>query len=145
MPKLKLGAAFYAVVAVGWIVSAVLTFRGFGAYAGADQWYLIAMGTVFLLTGVMFGIGAITRRGLMSDDGPRICRSGWIAVSALVCAAFVVYLLGDDEWGTPFPNMVAALIPPFVKRLQEKYYKGRDEAEQELRAAASDEVRPPSV
>ncbi|NIK62269.1 hypothetical protein [Kribbella shirazensis] len=145
MPKLKLGAVVYAVVAVGWFVSAVLTLRGFDAYAGADQWYLIAMGTVFLLTGVMFGIGAITRRGLVSDEGPRICRSGWIVVIALVCAAFVVYVLGDDEWGTPFPNLVAVFIPAFVKRMQEKYYEGREEAERELNPEVPDEVRPPSV
>lgn len=144
MPKLKLGAAFYGLIAVGWIVSAVVTFRGYGSYASADQWYLIAMGIVFLLTGVIFGIGAVTRRGLMSDDGPRICRQGWIVVLALVCAAFVVYLLGDD-WGTPFPNAVAVFIPPMVKRLQEKYYEGRDEAERELTPEVPDEVRPPTA
>lgn len=140
MPKLKLGAAFYAVIAVGWVVSAIVTYRGYAAYRDADQWFLIAMGSVFLLTGVMFGIGAATRRGLMSDDGPRICRQGWLVVIVLVCAAFVVYLLGDD-WGTPFPNAAAAFIPPMVKRLQEKYYEGRDEVSPE----APDEVRPPTV
>jgi hypothetical protein len=144
MPKLKLGAAFYGLIAVGWFVSAVITFRGYGAYSGADDWYLIAMGTVFLLTGVMFAIGAVTRRGLLSDDGPRICRNGGIVVLALVCAAFVIYLLGDD-WGTPFPNAVSIFIPPFVKRLQEKYYEGRDEAERELNPEAPDGVRPPTV
>jgi hypothetical protein len=142
---MKLGAVVYALVAVGWLVSALLTFRGYGAYADAAQWYLIAMGSVFLLTGVLFGIGAITRRGLVSDDGPRICRSGWIGVIALVCAAFVVYLLGEDDWGMPFPNMVAVFIPPGIKRMQEKYYEGVAEAERELNSAAPDEARPPSA
>lgn len=141
---MKLGAAFYAVLAVGAVVSGVLVFRGYGAYADADRWYLIARGTVFLLIGVLFGIGAVTRRGLMSDDGPRICRSGWIVVIALVCAEFVVYALGDDGWGN-FPSIVSAFIPPFVKRLQGKYYEGRDEAERELSPEAPDGVRPPTV
>ncbi|RZT28300.1 hypothetical protein EV649_2077 [Kribbella sp. VKM Ac-2569] len=143
MPKMKLGAAFYAVMAVLAVVSAVLVFRGYGTYADADQWYLIARGTVFLLIGVMFGIGAVTRRGLLSDDGPRICRSGWIVVIALVCAEFVVYALGDD-WGN-FPSIVSIFIPPFVKRLQEKYYEGREEAERELNPEAHDGVRPPTA
>jgi hypothetical protein len=142
---MKLGAAFYGLIAVGWFVSAVVTFRGYGSYASADQWYRIAIGTVFLLTGVIFGIGAVTRRGLMSDDGPRICRKGWIVVIALVCAAFVVALLGEDDWGVPFPNGVAVFIPPWVKRLQQKYYEGRDEAERELNPEAPDGVRPPTA
>ncbi|HWD81386.1 MAG TPA: hypothetical protein VG497_20970 [Kribbella sp.] len=144
MPKLKLGAAIYGLIAVLGIASAVATFRGYGRYAGADQWYLIARGTVFLLIGVMFGIGAVTRRGLMSDDGPRICRSGWIVVIALLGAEFVVYALGDDSWGT-FPSIVTALIPPWIKRLQEKYYEGRQEAERELSPEEPDEVRPPTA
>ena len=141
---MKLGAAFYAVIAVLGVVSAVLVFRGYGAYAGADQWYLVARGTVFLLIGVMLGIGAATRRGLMSDDGPRICRSGWIVVIALVGAEFVLYALGDDGWGN-FPSIATVFIPPFVKRLQEKYYEGREEAERELSPEEPGGVRRPTV
>ncbi|WP_350278591.1 hypothetical protein [Kribbella sp. HUAS MG21] len=143
MPKMKLGAAFYGLFAVGAVVSAVFIFRGDGEYAGADQWYLIARGMLLLLIGVMFGIGAVTRRGLMSDDGPRICRSGWIVMIALVGAEFVVFALGDDE-GT-FPSVVPALIAPGFQRMQEKYYEGRDEAERELNPTGPDEARPPSV
>ena len=141
---MKLGAAFYALIAVAWVVSAVATYRGYGNYADADQWFLVVMGTVFLLTGVLFGIGAVTRRGLMSHDGPWICRSGWLAVIVLVGAAFVVYLLGDD-WGSPFPNAAAAFLPGFVQRLQDKYYEGRAEAELELSPEGPDGVRPPTV
>jgi hypothetical protein len=143
MPKLKLGAAFYALVAGGWLVSAVLTLRGYGSYANAEQWYRVAIATVFALTGVMFGIGAVTRRGLVSRDGPRICRDGWIVVAALVAVAFVVSLLGEPDWGTPFPNAVAAFIPHWVRRLQEKYYEGVREAERELSPAEPGEGRLP--
>ena len=141
---MKLGAAFYALVAVSWVVSAVVTLRGYGSYAAAEQWYRIAIATVFALTGVMFGIGAVTRRGLASHEGPRICRDGWMVVVGLVGAAFVVSLLGDQEWGTPFPNAAAAFIPWWVQRLQEKYHEGVQEAERELSPVEPGEVRPPS-
>ncbi|TCC35523.1 hypothetical protein [Kribbella speibonae] len=143
MPKLKLGAAFYGLIAVGAVVAAVLILRGDSRYAGADRWYLIARATLLLLIGVMFAVGAVTRRGLMSDEGPRICRQGWVVLVVLVCAEFVVYAVGG-EWGT-FPSIVTVLIPPMVKRLQEKYYEGRDEAERELTPEVPDEVRPPTA
>jgi hypothetical protein len=143
MPKLKLGAAFYALVTLSWFVSAVVTLRGYGSYAEAAQWYRVAIATVFALTGVMFAIGAVTRRGLDSPDGPRICRDGWIVVAVLVAAAFVVSLRGESDWGTPFPNAVAAFIPRWVRRLQEKYYEGVREAELELSPAELGEGRLP--
>ncbi|NUR97019.1 MAG: hypothetical protein HOV67_17400 [Kribbellaceae bacterium] len=132
MPKMKLGAAAYALLAVGWLVSAVLTLRGYGSYAAADQWYRNAVAAVFLLTGVLFGVGAVTRRGLVSDVGPRICRQGWIVLIGLVAVAFVVSLLGESEWGMPFPTITALFIPPWIKRMQQKYYEGVEEAEREL-------------
>jgi hypothetical protein len=49
-----------------------------------------------------------------------------------------------QEWGT-FPSIVTALIPPWVKRMQEKYYEGRDEAERELNPEEPDGVRPPTA
>ncbi len=141
---MKLGAAFYGLIAVVGVVSAVVTFRGYGRYAGADQWYLIARGMLYLLIGLMFAVGAVTRRGLMSGDGPRICRSGWIVVIALLCAEFVVYALGDDGWGT-FPSIATAFIPPWIQRLHVKYYEGREEAERELNPEEPDGVRRPTV
>ncbi|WP_427885116.1 hypothetical protein ACQHIV_23320 [Kribbella sp. GL6] len=128
MPKLKLGAVVYALVAVGWVVSAGAVFRGYGTYAAADRWYQVAISAVLLLTGVLFGVGAVTRRGLVSDDGPRICRQGWIVVLALVGAGIVVAFLGESEWGAPYPTASAIFIPGWIKRLQVKYYEGRAEA-----------------
>ncbi|MFC6160648.1 hypothetical protein [Kribbella jiaozuonensis] len=46
----------------------------------------------------------------------------------LVVAAFVLALLTDQDGVPPFPNLIAAFIPPWVKRLQEKYYEGVAEA-----------------
>ncbi|TCC39812.1 hypothetical protein [Kribbella sindirgiensis] len=140
---MKLGAAFYGLIAVGAVVAAVLILRGDSRYTGADRWYLIVRAVLFLLIGVMFAVGAVTRRGLMSDEGPRICRRGWVVLLALVGAEFVVYAVGG-EWGT-FPSIATVLFPPWIKRAQEKYYEGRDEAERELSPEAPDEVRPPTA
>lgn len=131
MPKLKLGAAVYAVVALLSFVSAFGVYRGWGSYAGADRWYLNAIAVLNLLTGVMFGVGAVTRRGLVSDDGPRICRQGWIVVTALAGIGFVVAFVGDSDWGTPFPTAAAVFVPGWVRRLQEKYQEGLVEGEVE--------------
>lgn len=146
MPKLKLGAVVYALVAAASLVSAGSVFHGAGAYADADHWYRTVVAIVLALTGALFAVGAVTRRGLISDDGPRICRDGWIVVIALACCAFVVTFL-DDQGGSvpPFPNLAAAFVPHWVRRLQESYYEGRDEAERELKSVEPDGVRPPSV
>ncbi|WP_329005970.1 hypothetical protein OHA18_21520 [Kribbella sp. NBC_00709] len=129
---MKLGAACYALIAVGWLVSGVLTLRGFGPYAGAERWFQVATAAVVGLTGVLFGVGAATRRGLIADRGPWICRRGWIVVIGLVATAFVLSLLTDQDGVPPFPNLLAAFIPPWVRRLQGKYYEGVQEAEREL-------------
>ena len=70
---MKLGAAFYALVAAGWLVSAgVLIVRPFGAYADAERWFQLATAVVFALNGLLFATGAVTRRGLVADGGPWI-------------------------------------------------------------------------
>ncbi|MFF0269207.1 hypothetical protein [Kribbella sp. NPDC004536] len=128
---MKLGAVVYGLAAIGWIVSAGAVYLGYGSYAAADRWYQLAISALLLLTGVLFGIGAVTRRGLASDDGPRICRQGWILVIALVGAGLVVWFLGDSDWGAPFSTASAVFIPHWIRRLREKYQEGRVEAEVE--------------
>src|SRR2546423_1599699 len=140
MPKMKLGAAAYALAAALSFLAAVGVYRGYGSYADAERWYLNAISVVFLLTGVMFGVGAVTRRGLLSDDGPRICRQGWIVVVALAGMGFVVAFIGDPDWGSPFPTLPSVFVPPWIKRLQEKYYEGVEEAERALSPEEPGEV-----
>jgi hypothetical protein len=145
MPKMKLGAAFYGLIAVGMSVSAVLAGQGRGEYAGGEPWVLKAMAVLFGLTAVVFGAGAATRRGLAADEGPWICRNGWILVLGLIAAMFVVSLMSDLDGIGPFPSPVAVFVPHWIKRLQEKYYEGRAEAERELNPEAPDGVRPPTA
>ncbi|MGZ0148445.1 hypothetical protein ACXJJ3_15340 [Kribbella sp. WER1] len=139
MPKLKLGAAVYALIALASLAAAWTALRGHGSYAGADRPFLISMAIVFLLTGVLFGIGAVTRRGLLADDGPWICRTGWILVAGLMVASCALSFLFDTGDSSPMPPFVVAFVPAWIKRLQEKYYEGVAEAERELSAAGPGE------
>ncbi|WP_432888464.1 hypothetical protein ACQPYH_07680 [Kribbella sp. CA-245084] len=140
MPKMKLGAAFYALIAAGWLASAVvLVLRPFGAYADAERWLQIASAIVFALNGLLFAVGAVTRRGLAGQSGPWICRNGWALVVGLAAVMFVLSLLTDAEGISPFPTATAVFIPHWVNRLKEKY----DEGVAEAVTGAPDEGRPP--
>lgn len=144
MPKMKLGAAVYALLALGSLVSAVLTLRHFGPYAGKHGWPLITSAAVMALTGLAFGAGAATRRGLAADEGPWICRQGWLVVLGLTVVGFVTSVASGWDV-SPLPNGPAVFVPHWIKRLQENYYEGRAEAERELSPEEPDGVRPRSV
>jgi hypothetical protein len=141
MPKLKLGAAFYALIAVGLAASAVGVFRGWGAYSEVHGWPIPAIAAVDGLSALLFAIGALTRRGLVADDGPWICRNGWMVMVGLTAAAALVVFVSDQGM-SPFPTGPAVFWPHFVRKLQENYYAGVEEAEVEIRAAR-DGVPPP--
>ena len=141
MPKLKLGAAFYGLVALGLVVSAVMILRQAGKYAGVHGWPLIATAVVVALSGLVLAVGAVTRRGLVADDGPWIFRGGWLLLVGLTAAAAVIAFLSDQEL-TPFPMGPVALLPHFVRRMQESYSDGVAEAEVEIRAARGEESPP---
>lgn len=143
MPKMKLGAAFYALIAVVLLVSAVLVLHNVGQYAELHGWPLIATAVVDGLAGLVFAVGAVTRRGLVADDGPWVCRNGWLIVVALTVTGILVTFLSDAPV-SPFPMGPAVFVPHWVRRLQEKYYEGRDEAERELNPEEPDGVRPPT-
>ncbi|HZX02952.1 hypothetical protein, partial [Kribbella sp.] len=90
-------------------------------------------------------VGAVTRRGLAADAGPWICQKGWLVVIGLAAATFVALWLSDMGRITTFPNPAIVFVPQGIKRLQEKYYEGIEEAERELNPAEPGEVRPPTV
>ena len=145
---MKLGAVVYALIAIGLGVSAVLIFRHVGVYAGLEGWSLTATAIVVALTGVVFAAGAVTRRGLVGDDGPWICQYGWLVVIALTAAAFVISLLSDQEGFPVWPTGSAVFVPHWIRRMQESYHDGVADAEREIaavKAAERDgELRPVS-
>jgi hypothetical protein len=145
MPKLKLGAAVYAFAAIGLAASAVAVVRGWGAYSDVHGWPVAATAVVDALSALLLAIGAVTRRGLIADDGPWICRNGWLVLAGLTAAGMIVSLLSDQGL-SPLPNGPAVFLPHFVRKLQEHYYAGVAEAEREIeavRAGEPGEERPP--
>lgn len=97
-----------------------------------------------MLTAVLLAVGAVTRRGLAADDGPRICQQGWIVLIALTAVVFVVGGLSNEEV-MPWPWVWVVFVPHWIRRAQESYYEGVAEAEREiaLKAAGPDGELPP--
>jgi hypothetical protein len=143
VPKLKLGAAIYGLSAIGLLVSAVMILQQVGVYAGVHGWPLVATAVVVALSGLLFAVGAVTRRGLIVDDGPGICRNGWLVLVGLTAAGAINAFLADQEM-SPWPTGPAVFLPHFIRRMQESYYDGVAEAEVELRAAGRGEGSPPA-
>lgn len=141
MPKLKLGAAVYALVATGLAVSAVAVLLHWGTYAEVRGWPIPATAVVDALSALLLAVGAVTRRGLVADDGPWICRNGWLVLGGLSVAGIVVAALSDQEMPI-WPTGPAVFLPHFVRRMQEKYYDGVAEAELEIRAVRGEESPP---
>jgi hypothetical protein len=133
VPKLKLGAVVYALVAIGLGVSAVMVLRHHGPYAGVHGWPLAATAIVDALSGLLFAVGAVTRRGLIADDGPWICRNGWLVLAAATVVGFITPLLSIQDL-SPFPIGPAVFWPHWIRKMHESYYDGVAEAEREIAA-----------
>jgi hypothetical protein len=134
MPKLKTGAVVYGLAAVALLASAVAILQQRGAYAEVSGWPLTASAVGFGLTGFLFAVGAVTRRGLAADDGPWICQNGWLLVIALTAALFAVAVLSDQEAVPILPTGPAVFLPRWIRRMQESYYEGVADAEREIAA-----------
>ncbi|HEY3511069.1 hypothetical protein [Kribbella sp. NPDC051137] len=128
MPKLKLGAALYGLAAIATTVTVVLMLVRQGPWADVHGWVFGALVAVVALSAVFLAVGAVTRRGLIADDGPWICRHGWAVLVGVTVLGFVLTLLTDADipW---LPTSPAVFIPHWIRRLQEKYWEGRVEAE----------------
>ncbi|TDD58282.1 hypothetical protein E1263_19910 [Kribbella antibiotica] len=134
MPKLKLGAVLYALVAIAGVVQLVRAVRHDDPWQEAHGWQYGATVAVLALTTGLLLVGAVTRWGLISDNGPWICQNGWIVLIALTVLAFGLALLMDG--GQAWPVGPAVFLPHFVRKLQENYYAGQQEASAAARPAA---------
>ena len=133
MPKLKLGAVFYALTAAGLATEAVRMIRHDGQWAPVHGWAFGVLLAVAVLATVVLGIGGATRWGLIADEGPWICQNGWLVLIGLAAAAFVTLMLtNQDVMVWPAPTVV--FLPHAVRRLQESYYDGVADAEREIEA-----------
>jgi hypothetical protein len=132
VPKLKLGAVVYGLVAISTGVEVVLMLRRDGLWRDVQGWELAALVAVVAASGLLLAVGAVTRRGLISDDGPWICRNGWIVMVALTAVAFVLVMLGKTAVPS-WPTSPAVFLPHFIRKLQTSYYEGRAEATRDVR------------
>jgi hypothetical protein len=141
MPKMKLGAAIYGLAAIGTTVTVVFMLVRHGAWADVHGWVFGGLVAVVAASAVLLAIGAVTRRGLIADDGPWICRHGWAVLIGLTVVCFGLTLLTDAD--IPFIQTSPAIfIPHWIRRLQEKYWEGRVEAEvQAVRERNAESVR----
>ena len=125
---MKLGAAIYGLAATATTVSVVLMLARHGVWADVHGWVFGALVAVVALSAVFLAVGAVTRRGLIADDGPWICRYGWAVLVGVTALGFGLTFLTDADvpW---LPTSPAVFIPHWIRRLQEKYWEGRVEAE----------------
>jgi len=126
VPKLKLGAAFYAIVGVAGVVQVVRAVRHDGPWQESHGWTHGATVVVLALMAGLLLVGAVTRWGLISDEGPWICQHGWLLLIGLTVLDFGLNLLQDG--GQVWPLGPAVFVPHFVRKLQESYYEGRASA-----------------
>lgn len=141
---MKVGAAVYALVTVVLAVEIVLIARNYGSFADVQGAGEVTTEVVAAASALLFAIGAITRRGLIADDGPWICRNGWIVLIGVTVAGGVIGLLSGLDLGPAWPTGPAVFLPHLIRRLHESYYDGVAEAERALTAEATDEAQPPA-
>lgn len=136
----KAGTAAYALVAIVMGVQAALMIRRDNGWDSVHGWVFASLLAVVVLTGVLLAAGALTRRGLIADDGPWIFRNGWIVLVVLLAVNVLVSLLAPADQDGPLVWVTgpAVFLPPFVRRLEESYYDGVAEAR-----AGRDGERPP--
>ncbi|MEU4608480.1 hypothetical protein AB0F43_36300 [Kribbella sp. NPDC023972] len=138
MPKLKLGAVVYALIAIAFAIEAVRMLRHDGRWGQVHGWQFTALLIVVVLTASLLAVGAVTRRGLAAGDGPWVCQNGWIVLIAIVACEFVVLMFGSEEISR-WPSPAIVFLPHFIRRLHESYYDGVAEAEREIAAVRGGE------
>jgi hypothetical protein len=117
------GLIAYALVVIVLGVQAVLIVTRSGKFDDIPGWALASLLTIVVLSAVLVGAGAVTRRGLIADEGPWIFRHGLILLVGLTVANLLVSLLpldADIAWVAG----PAVFLPHFVRRLEESYYAG---------------------
>jgi hypothetical protein len=146
MPKLKLGAVAYGAVAVLMVIELVMILQRRTTFAEVPQPSLVVAAVVVAATGVLFAIGAITRWGLIADDGPWICEHGWVLLAGVTLLGLVgAFWNGLDDIAPLWPAGPAIFVPHWIRRSQEKYYEGIAEGERELLSRAAPGEAPRST
>jgi len=102
--------------------------------AGVD-FLSICLVAVVAATALLFVYAAVVRQPLIEGDGPWVITMGWAVVIALTVISFVISILSapaSDEaiWVTG----PAVFVPFWVRKLEESYRDGVEEARREREA-----------
>ncbi|MGW6282511.1 hypothetical protein [Kribbella sp. NPDC055071] len=128
------GTAAYALVVGVLGVQGVMIVRRNGQFADVSGWGVGCLLAIVVLSAALIAAGAVTRRGLVARGGPWIFRNGWRVLVGLTAANLLVSLLPSGA-GVAWVAGPAVFLPHFVRKLEDAYYDGVAEAEQQLMAA----------
>jgi hypothetical protein len=128
--RLTVGGVFvYAGTSLLLFVQAVRLGLMKGLWADGVSVAPVSLVVVTAASALLFGAGAVVRRPLIADDGPLISTMGWAVLIALTAIAFAISALlppapGNASWVV----LPAVFVPFWVRRLEESYREGVDEA-----------------
>jgi hypothetical protein len=80
---------------------------------------------------LLFGAGAVSRQPLIEGEGPWFASVGWAVVIALTAVGMAIALMTSvDEIAGLWVTGPAVFVPFWVRKLEESYREGVDEARQ---------------
>ncbi|ONI78421.1 hypothetical protein BWI15_00655 [Kribbella sp. ALI-6-A] len=134
------GALAYAVVALLLAYEIVWLSRLDGFWDAGPFWPGIVVGIVAVLV-VLIAVAAITRTPVVGDGDRLLTRIGGpIVIGLTVVATLVVAIEGLDDF-VMWPTAPAVFAPFGIRRLEQAYFEGVDEARRERAAARADAAR----
>ena len=127
------GVLVYAGPAVMLVVQTVRLAMMDGAWGDGIAFAPVGLVAVAAASALLFGVAAVIRRPLIADDGPWISTMGWAVLIALGAVCFVLSMLSSSpaEDGAIWVTVPAVFVPFWVRKLEESYREGIEEARRE--------------
>jgi hypothetical protein len=129
------GALAYGVVAASVGVESVRMIRHDAYWTDGRVWAAFCMVATVILTALLTAGAAISRFPLIADGGPWLSRNGWMVVIGLTVCSFLASRGVADQEFAVYLTGPAVFLPFWVRRLEESYREGVEEARQAARAA----------
>jgi hypothetical protein len=139
------GTVAYALVTVTLVVQTVRMIRLDGVWGGDATWAAGCLLVIVLLSGAIFAAATVTRIPLFADDGPLLSRFGWYAILGLTVLALAVVMLSSLEAFGLWPTSPAMFVPYWIRRLEDSYREGVEEARRAAATARADDEPPPAA
>jgi hypothetical protein len=129
------GVLVYAGTALLLVVQTVRLVLMDRLWAGGIAFTSVCLVAVVAATALLFLFALVVRQPLIEGDGPWFITMGWAVVIALTVVSFVISMLSSpasDEaiWVTGS----AVFVPFWVRKLEESYRDGVEEARREREA-----------